>query len=146
MSPVFPGTNYLWLTTQSVVSNTMEAPKEFPVGMLGKCQRYSFNFRSRDSCDYRAHSCLVHSAIVGDVLTDIPQQTTPVEDDAKNRKQLLFILCVLNSVLLSDASFKTAIRSETLTLDPQSKCVAHLFLSIYYDILPLISQTLKLIY
>jgi hypothetical protein len=87
-----------------------------------------------------------HSAIVGDVVTDIPQQKTPVEDDAKNRKQLLFILCVLNSVLLSDASFKTAIRSETLTLDPQSKCVAHLFLSIYYDILPLISQTLKLTY
>ncbi|XP_021929353.1 glutamate receptor ionotropic, NMDA 2B-like [Zootermopsis nevadensis] len=30
------GTNYLWLTTQSVISNTMEAPREFPVGMLGR--------------------------------------------------------------------------------------------------------------
>ncbi|XP_033610678.1 glutamate receptor ionotropic, NMDA 2B isoform X2 [Cryptotermes secundus] len=29
------GTSYLWLATQSVVSNTMEAPREFPVGMLG---------------------------------------------------------------------------------------------------------------
>ncbi|KAJ9588827.1 hypothetical protein L9F63_017865, partial [Diploptera punctata] len=28
------GTNYLWLATQSVISNTMEAPKEFPIGML----------------------------------------------------------------------------------------------------------------
>jgi len=38
LNPVFTGTNYLWLTTQSVVSNTMEAPREFPVGMLGKWQ------------------------------------------------------------------------------------------------------------
>jgi hypothetical protein len=36
MNPVFTGTNYLWLVTQSVISNTMEAPREFPVGMLGK--------------------------------------------------------------------------------------------------------------
>ncbi|XP_069700780.1 glutamate receptor ionotropic, NMDA 2B-like [Periplaneta americana] len=36
------GTNYLWLVTQSVISDVMEGPKEFPVGMLG------VHFRTND--------------------------------------------------------------------------------------------------
>lgn len=32
------GEKYVWIVTQSVIGSTMEAPPEFPVGMLGKLQ------------------------------------------------------------------------------------------------------------
>lgn len=32
------GEKYVWITTQSVIGSTKEAPAEFPVGMLGNNQ------------------------------------------------------------------------------------------------------------
>lgn len=30
------GENYVWVVTQSVIENPLQAPNQFPVGMLGK--------------------------------------------------------------------------------------------------------------
>lgn len=35
------GEGYVWVVTQSVISNPLEAPGQFPVGMLG--EPYKFN-------------------------------------------------------------------------------------------------------
>lgn len=34
------GANYVWVVTQSVIGDSLDAPPEFPVGMLGKFKYY----------------------------------------------------------------------------------------------------------
>lgn len=31
------GENYVWVVTQSVIENPLQAPYQFPIGMLGEC-------------------------------------------------------------------------------------------------------------
>lgn len=38
----YPGVNYLWLATQSVLGSSKDAPVEFPTGMLGKFMQINF--------------------------------------------------------------------------------------------------------
>lgn len=33
------GENYVWVVTQSVIENPLQAPNQFPVGMLGKSSK-----------------------------------------------------------------------------------------------------------